>query len=52
MSKDKCRIRYTSTMDSYLLEYVFDSEEEAQHFIDTSDECWAHDSSCFEIEDA
>ena len=26
-NKDKCRIRYTDTMTSYLLDYVFDSEE-------------------------
>lgn len=48
----KFKIRYTDTMNSYLLEHVFDSEKEAQHFIDTSDECWANDSSCFEVEEA
>ena len=26
-NKDKCRIRYTDTMTSYLLDYVFDIKE-------------------------
>tara|TARA_Y200000002_G_scaffold358009_1_gene341004 strand:- start:29514 stop:29684 length:171 start_codon:yes stop_codon:yes gene_type:complete len=46
----KCRIRFTNTMDSYLLEHVFDSEEEAWEYIKNSDECFAYDSSCFEVE--
>ena len=48
----KFKIRYTNTMDCYLLEHVFDSEEEALEHIHNSDECWAHDSSCFEVEEA
>jgi len=52
MSKLKFKIRYTDTMDSYLLEHVFDSEKEAQHFIDTSEECSPYPSNFFEVEDA
>ena len=51
-NKDKCRIRYTDTMTSYLLDYVFDSEEEAQHFMDTSEECRPYPSNFFEVEEA
>ena len=52
MTEKRFMIRCTDTMNSYLLEHVFDSEKEAQHFIDTSDECFAYDSSCFEVEEA
>ena len=48
--KGKFRIRYTDTMDSYLLDYVFDSEKEAQHFIDTSEECRPYPSNFFEVD--
>ena len=34
MSKPKYKIRYEDTMTSYLLDGTFDSEEDAEEFID------------------
>ena len=52
MSKLKFRIRYTDTMDSYLVDHVFDSEQDAQDYIDYSLECQPYPSNFFEVEEA
>tara|TARA_B100001287_G_C22548740_1_gene465776 strand:- start:58 stop:213 length:156 start_codon:yes stop_codon:yes gene_type:complete len=48
--KGKFRIRYTDTMTSYLLNIVFDSEQDAQNYIDYSLECRPYPSNFFEVE--
>ena len=48
--KVKFRIRYTDTMTTYLLDYIFDSEQDAQDYIDYSLECQPYPSNCFEVE--
>jgi len=46
MSKPKYKIRYKNTMTTYLLDETFDSEQNAEEFIDLN----LGDSSCYEIE--
>ena len=48
--KGKFRIRYTDTMTTYLLDCIFDSEQDAQDYIDYSLECQPYPSNCFEVE--
>ena len=50
MKEKRFMIRYTATMTSYLLDKTFHSEKEAQHFLDTSEECRPYPSNFFEVE--
>ena len=52
MTEKRFMIRCTDTMNSYLLEDIFDSEQDAQDYIDFSLECQPFDSSCLEVEEA
>ena len=52
MKEKKFIIRRTDTMNSYLLEHLFDSEQDAQDYIDYSLECQPYPSNCFEVEEA
>lgn len=51
MKEKRFMIRCTDTMNSYLLEHLFDSEQDAQDYIDFSLECRTFDSNCFEVEE-
>ena len=51
MKEKRFMIRCTDTMNSYLLEHLFDSERDAQNYIDFSLECQPFDSSCLEVEE-
>ena len=46
MSKPKYKIRYQDTMTTYLLDETFNSEQNAEEFIDVN----LGESSCYEIE--
>ena len=48
MSKPKYKIRYEDTMTSYLLDGTFDSEEDAEKFIDEN--FFEGESSFYEVE--
>jgi len=52
MKEKRFMIRCTDTMNSYLLEHIFDSEQDAQDYIDFSLDCQPFDSSCLEVEEA
>ena len=47
MSKPKYKIRYQDTMTTYLLDETFNSEQNAEKFIDVN----LGESSCYEIEE-
>ena len=46
-SKPKYKIRYQDTMTTYLIDGIFDSEEDAEEFIDLN----LGESSCYRIEE-
>ena len=46
----KFKIRYTDTMTTYLLAGTFNTEEDAQDYIDYSSECQPYPSNFFEVE--
>ena len=48
MSKPKYKIRYEDTMTSYLLDGTFDSEEDAEEFIDEN--CFEGDLQFYVVE--
>tara|TARA_R100000315_G_scaffold55934_1_gene30142 strand:+ start:337 stop:510 length:174 start_codon:yes stop_codon:yes gene_type:complete len=55
MSRDitKYKIRYTDTVTTYPLDKTFDSEEDAQDYIDSGEidiDYGCCDSSCYEVE--
>jgi len=53
MEITKYKIRYTDTMETYLLDETFDSEEDALDYIDSGEidiDYGYCDSSCYEVE--